>query len=710
MLVKSRSTLNVLGLLALVAALLGSALIAAPAGAAGTVYRVVPGGMSSGTCETWANACSLVFAQGLALSPGDQLWVKAGVYTPNFNVVLGLVDGVGAYGGFNGTETALGQRDARLNVTIISGDIGGDDDSSNADGNFINETAADIVGTNGGNLVSIDGVSWPATSSTVLDGFTITGGDGGIGGGLICNGYGSTGSCNPTLSSLTFSGNRATNGGAIFNWGDSGGESSPTLTDVTFVGNSAVSGGAIYNNGYQGTSSPTLTNVTFSGNSATTNNGGAMVNDAWNGSSSPTLTNVTFSGNSAAQYGGAIYGRSGSTGTSSPTLTNVILWGDSAFNASWGNEIYNDGAITPTINYSVVEGGAGGTGNLATDPLLGPLADNGGSTMTMALPTGSPAIDAGTNTGAPATDQRGAGRPQDGDEDSTATADIGAYEFGIWTISGNAGAPGTELDYDNDGPQTAIADSGGDYAFSVAGQWSGTVTPSKTGIVFTPGARFYGSVTADLVDQDFFASLPPPANVHVHPLPGASDACLAPQVAVTLILDSLMRLPSGEFNPAVVTLKVDDVDHMGEAQIAQSGAKPATHAQILYTPPSNLSVGSHKATIVFPSSGGPVTYNWFFTVVNSACPASAPLEAPLGDASSGSALTEPSTDSIEPASNETGEGITAPADTDENISAPAGAGEGAIVPLAPATAPQSSGVWRYLPHPGLFAALLGWTP
>ena len=64
-----------------------------------------------------------------------------------------------------------------------------------------------------------------------------------------------------------------------------------------------------------------------------------------------------------------------------------------------------------------------GTGNLSTDPKLGALANNGGSTQTMALLAGSSAIDTGTNTGCPATDQRGVTRPQG------PRCDIGAFEL-----------------------------------------------------------------------------------------------------------------------------------------------------------------------------------------------------------------------------------------------------------------------------------------
>ncbi len=57
------------------------------------------------------------------------------------------------------------------------------------------------------------------------------------------------------------------------------------------------------------------------------------------------------------------------------------------------------------------------------DPKLGPLADNGGPTWTMALLPGSPAIDAGNTSLAPATDQRGLPRPVG------LAADIGAFEY-----------------------------------------------------------------------------------------------------------------------------------------------------------------------------------------------------------------------------------------------------------------------------------------
>ena len=73
--------------------------------------------------------------------------------------------------------------------------------------------------------------------------------------------------------------------------------------------------------------------------------------------------------------------------------------------------------------------------NIALNNILDPnLADNGGSTFTHALVSGSPAIDAASNPEGLTTDQRGFNREFDGDQDGTATADIGAFELQSATI------------------------------------------------------------------------------------------------------------------------------------------------------------------------------------------------------------------------------------------------------------------------------------
>ena len=127
----------------------------------------------------------------------------------------------------------------------------------------------------------------------------------------------------------------------------------------------------------------------------------------------PIVTNCTFSGNEGGD-GGGIYNADGS----SLTLTNTILADNS------DQDLYNTGTITSLNN--IVETYSGYTPD-STDITgdqpelnLESLADNGGPTLTQALLAGSIAIDAGTDSGAPGSDQRGVSRD--------ASPDIGAYE------------------------------------------------------------------------------------------------------------------------------------------------------------------------------------------------------------------------------------------------------------------------------------------
>ena len=413
-----------------------AALFVRPVSAASTRYAA-PTVVGSGDCSSWANACTLQTALTGA-SSGDTIWVKAGTHYPTAStdrtISFVLKNGVSVYGGFEGTETLLSQRDPSANPTILSGDIGTVNDTS--------DNAYHVVVGSGTN------------STAVLDGVTITagngngGGDDGKGGGL----YNRDG--NPTVSNVTFSNNMAGQGGGMYNDHTSTG-SSPTLTSVTFYSNTASYGGGLYN--LVG-SNATLTNVTFYNNHAAPR-GGAI----YNNNSTPVLTNVTFGANTAPGGGSAIYLDYGN-----PIIQDSIFWGSEL-------AVGNQAAI---ISDSIVQGGCPGvtcTNVLNVNPLLGALQDNGGDTPTMALGAGSPAIDAGNDATCAATDQRGIARPQG------SQCDMGAYE--VQEQSGPDLVVNTTADTD-DGYCTEV-DCTLREAINAANIYSGTATITFDNSVFS---------------------------------------------------------------------------------------------------------------------------------------------------------------------------------------------------------------------------------
>ncbi len=206
-----------------------------------------------------------------------------------------------------------------------------------------------------------------------------------------------------------------------------------TLTNCTVSGNTTgfIGGGLA---AFDGTA--TLTNCTISGNSTTIFGGGGLFNSI--GGGTVTLTNCTVSGNSGSEGGGLLI-----EGTA--TLANTIVAG----NTGGGTPDVN-GRVTSLGNnlIGVTNGSSGWVVPDLTDanasPLnLGPLADNGGPTWTMALLPGSPAINAGSNALIPAgitTDQRGVARIIGG------IVDIGAFE--LQKLASTTTATGGTFTYD----------------------------------------------------------------------------------------------------------------------------------------------------------------------------------------------------------------------------------------------------------------------
>jgi uncharacterized repeat protein (TIGR01451 family) len=377
-------------------------------------------GANNGT--SWADAYTTLQAAldvaNANAGTNYEIWVAEGTYYPDEGA--GAIDNsrteffvitnnnVQIYGGFGGDETDRTQRDWRAHPTVLSGDI-------DQDGALTN---------NAYHVLYLDGVTDPnITAATVIDGFTVTGGNANgadphnNGGGLLCYGHDSGRACSPTLTNIAFIGNAAQSGGGGCFDGTNG-QSSPTLTNVTFRGNQASdTGGGISVFCMAGTCTPQLTNVLFAGNKSISGGGGGMyLYDA----DSATLTNVTFSGNSAANYRGGGLHFYYSSGTAALTIANSVFWSNAPQNLLTSK-------VTVAAAYSDIDqDGYTGNNNIRQDPrFVAPIAASSAPTTTgdYRLQTGSPAIDAGSNLSVTvATDLDGNPRIVNG------VVDMGAYE------------------------------------------------------------------------------------------------------------------------------------------------------------------------------------------------------------------------------------------------------------------------------------------
>jgi hypothetical protein len=263
----------------------------------------------------------------------------------------------------------------------------------------------------GATLVTIDGANSyrpfyvESGAIVTLSGMTVTRGNGDNGGGIFNNG-GALTVANSTISSNTASG--------VVAGGIASLSGTLTVTGSTFSGNTASTAGGIFSQ----SAIVTVTNSTFSGN--TTTNAGAALYAA---GGTATLTNVTISGNTVSNYA-ALYVDSDGT----LNLKNSIVANTTGGSGDCGK----GGTGTVNAQNSLIESGLGcvngtNSANKTGDPNLGALANNGGTTQTLALLPGSAAINAANDTicAAPSVnnlDQRGFTRPQG------PHCDIGAYE------------------------------------------------------------------------------------------------------------------------------------------------------------------------------------------------------------------------------------------------------------------------------------------
>jgi hypothetical protein len=314
---------------------------------------------------------------------------------------------------------------------------------------------------NGGGIFNENGTV--TVSNCVISGNTASAGLTTIGvlasGGGIFNKNGTV-----TVSNCLISGNTASAGGGIANSG------TMTLSGSTVTGNSVAgtindgfingipnpfahyspsAGGGIYNNGVL-----TIVNSTIAGNIAGGGSGGGIDNEFSNAATgffpgTVTVINSTVADNSASSYffqplrptnsifpanGGGIMNKGGKVVLHNTVIARNTLTPVPGAGVGTGPDVY--GAVG-SQGYNLVGDGTGSSGFGAAgdqvgsaaapiNPLLSPLEQNGGPIPTLALLPGSPAIDRGDNTGAPATDERGAPRIVNG------TIDIGAVEYGSY--------------------------------------------------------------------------------------------------------------------------------------------------------------------------------------------------------------------------------------------------------------------------------------
>ncbi|MBE9212552.1 hypothetical protein IQ247_07460, partial [Plectonema cf. radiosum LEGE 06105] len=292
-----------------------------------------------------------------------------------------------------------------------------------------------ISGNNASRVFKIDDSNGSNKINVTIEGLSITGGKTTAGDDNNDDGAGIWNRENLTLKNVVVRDNEAADdGGGIRNDGTIAIINS-TIADNTSIGTSNTSGGGGLINTIG--ASATIVNSTFSGNTA--KNGGGIRND-----DSLILINSTLSGNTASESGGGLVNTinplnpfdpalGGKSTISNSTITNNIAQNTSGNNstsqvgggiANFGitnisNSIVaantdNDdfinlafGNITSGGNnligngngvIGLISGDIVGTIAAPIDPLLSPLQDNGGATQTHALLSGSPAINAGSNT------------------------------------------------------------------------------------------------------------------------------------------------------------------------------------------------------------------------------------------------------------------------------------------------------------------------
>jgi len=413
---------------------------------------------------------------------------------------------------------------------------------------------------------------------------------------------------------------RGANGGGIYNLGTA-------RIANSFIHNSHTSqhGGNIYS-GENGLGSLTISSTTISRGSAAANGGGVF------NAGMLVLENITITENSAAN-GGGLY----NVGSMQPlNLTNTTIVSNTNSPNSAGAGIFNIGAgltLTNTlVAYNGTLGNCAGSApihsaghNLASDstcsftatgdltdmnPLLGPLEDKGGVTFayggaapSYALLPSSPAINAGTNAGCPAVDQRGMARPHG------ALCDIGAFESNdaprafadSYTINEDTplvvSAPGL-LANDSDADNDVIT------AMLLMTPAHGVLTLHQDGAFsYIPTANYHGQDSFSYqISDGSLSSASTPVTLTVisvnDPPFAASDTASTPMDTILIIpVAVLLRNDTDiDADPLVISAVRGNSAHGGRVML--------TDNSVVYTPPTHFSGVDSLIYTVSDGNGG----------------------------------------------------------------------------------------------------------
>jgi fibronectin-binding autotransporter adhesin len=387
------------------------------------------------------------------------------------------------------------------------------------------------------------------------------------------------------------SGDSTGNGGGIYAYG-----STVTLVGSTLSDNS--SSGVGFETGWGGglflmDSPTTVVNSTVSGNEASgsglpdmSGGGGGIVIAGASIETSLTLTNTSVVSNTSNVAGGGIVVGNLGSGAEA-TFKNSLVgrntaptdFGESCFTYDFGFGLGTFNSLGHNLedyNYCQFDQP---TDLPNTDPILGPLQDNGGPTWTHALLTGSPAIDAGDDDACPPTDQRGVPRPQGPHCDISAFEAFDTTPPTIVAVNPHGGATDVALD------ATVVITfsepiSVPTFAYSVApdpGGWTESWGPNDTVVSLTHGGFAYDTAYTATVSAAEDRAGNPMAAPYAWSFTTVAEPC-DPVETVT-------------------------VEGPASLRVGETGVYSATYAPITATLPVTLTWGDGTV-------GATATYSW----------------------------------------------------------------------------------------------------